>query len=500
MPPNYVLLQWGLNALWCLLVFCYGAVIGSFINVIAYRLPQGLSVISPPSRCPKCQTRLSWRDNIPVLGWIFLRGKCRYCRAPISPEYPIVEAFVGGLFVLFFALWYLVPTHGATFAGIDWSSVRPVWYLNPAMKTWPSFLVLLILLASMVAMTIVDARTFTIPLSLTTVPAVAAFVIHPIHAAAVGLLRYREGAVPGGALGWLWVSPTPGGIRWDWIFAGLLGMVGLGIGALLVQYRLIRRSFEDYPAWEDSVMAQQAAAANATSAATNPGEPIAESLQALEPHLAPPASESATPVAAESAVAPTPTAKALDPAAAPVDLWVRYPHARREMFKEMAFLAPCAVLMLTGLYLGRWLGGMVYRADIGIWTLTPGSPLDRAAPLWLCVLAGVCLGLLIGGGIVWIVRILGTLGLGKEAMGLGDVHLMAAVGACLGWIDSGLAFIGASFVGLFWIILSAAFSGRLSRTMPYGPYLAVSTVLVVLFKPLIKLGLSRLTGVPIQIP
>jgi leader peptidase (prepilin peptidase)/N-methyltransferase len=122
------------------------------------------------------------------------------------------------------------------------------------------------------------------------------------------------------------------------------------------------------------------------------------------------------------------------------------------------------------------------------------------APIWLTVLAGVLLGYLLGGGIVWAIRILGSLGFGKEAMGLGDVHLMAAVGACLGWVDSALAFFAAAFVGLAWFLLGTAFSGAFRRTLPYGPYLAVATLLVVLGKPLIEAGLGRLTGHPVPLP
>ena len=283
MPPSYVLLQWGLNAIWCLLVFCYGACIGSLINVIVYRMPLGLSIVSPPSRCPKCQTKLAWNDNIPVLGWIFLRGKCRYCKTPISPEYPIVEAIVGSLFVLFFALWYLAPTFDATFLGIDWAAVRPAWYLNPAWKTWPSFVVLLILVSSLVAMTLVDARTFTIPQPLTTFPTIAAFLIHPIHAAVVGVLRYRTGAVRGGSFGWLWVMATPDWLRWDWIFAGLFGMVGLGVGWLLLRFGLVRRSFEDYAEWEDSVLAKAPTPAAAVEGSSLPSDPSSDPPPASTP-------------------------------------------------------------------------------------------------------------------------------------------------------------------------------------------------------------------------
>src|SRR6202000_220208 len=107
------------------------------------------------------------------------------------------------------------------------------------------------------------------------------------------------------------------------------------------------------------------------------------------------------------------------------------------------------------------------------------------------------LGYLVGGGLVWAVRIGGSLGFGREAMGLGDVHLMGAVGACIGWVDWTLAFFGAAFVGLAWAILSGISGGKLRRMMPYGPFLAVSTVLVMLGKPVIEHLLSTLFRTPV---
>ena len=68
-----------------------GAVIGSFLNVCILRLPAEQSVVSPPSRCPKCGTGVRWYDNIPILSWLILRGRCRNCRNPISIQYPIIE-------------------------------------------------------------------------------------------------------------------------------------------------------------------------------------------------------------------------------------------------------------------------------------------------------------------------------------------------------------------------------------------------------------------------
>ena len=70
----------------------FGAIIGSFLNVVAYRLPRKESLLHPPSACPECGTPIKPYDNVPVLGWLWLRGRCRACGAKISIRYPLVEA------------------------------------------------------------------------------------------------------------------------------------------------------------------------------------------------------------------------------------------------------------------------------------------------------------------------------------------------------------------------------------------------------------------------
>jgi leader peptidase (prepilin peptidase)/N-methyltransferase len=108
---NMEFLDWYLT----FVVFLFGACFGSFLNVCIYRIPAELSVVKPRSRCPKCMTNLAWRDNIPILGWVMLGGKCRYCKVPISPRYPIVELITA---LLFTAIWLKYPmlTHG----GLDY--------------------------------------------------------------------------------------------------------------------------------------------------------------------------------------------------------------------------------------------------------------------------------------------------------------------------------------------------------------------------------------------
>jgi leader peptidase (prepilin peptidase)/N-methyltransferase len=85
-----------------------GLVIGSFLNVVVWRVPRGESVVSPPSACPACGTPIGARDNIPVLGWLLLRGRARCCGTSISPRYPIVEATTAVAFGLI--AWWLGPS------------------------------------------------------------------------------------------------------------------------------------------------------------------------------------------------------------------------------------------------------------------------------------------------------------------------------------------------------------------------------------------------------
>jgi leader peptidase (prepilin peptidase)/N-methyltransferase len=82
-----------------------GLIVGSFANVCIHRLPRGTSVVHPPSRCPACGTLIKAYDNLPVLGWLLLRGRCRACRVPISWRYPVVEA-ANGLLWLALAFWH----------------------------------------------------------------------------------------------------------------------------------------------------------------------------------------------------------------------------------------------------------------------------------------------------------------------------------------------------------------------------------------------------------
>ncbi len=87
-----------------IILFIFGLPIGSFLNVVIWRLPRGESIVFPPSHCPKCDAPIKFYDNIPVLSYIILGGRCRSCRAPISIQYPVVEFVTASLFA---ASWIL---------------------------------------------------------------------------------------------------------------------------------------------------------------------------------------------------------------------------------------------------------------------------------------------------------------------------------------------------------------------------------------------------------
>lgn len=124
-----------------------GLLVGSFTNVLIWRLPRGESIAFPPSHCPKCDHPLAVKDLVPLFSWLSLGGKCRYCRAPINPRYPIVEA-VSGLAYALIAYFFPISIAGASLIGL-------------------CFFFTILLAAS-----VIDAETYTIPDALN-IPGVA---------------------------------------------------------------------------------------------------------------------------------------------------------------------------------------------------------------------------------------------------------------------------------------------------------------------------------------
>jgi len=368
-------------------VFCFGACVGSFINVVIYRLPAGMSVISPPSRCPVCGARLKFfRENLPILGWFLVRGRCLHCGVRVSPQYMIIESLMAlvflGLYIVLFMMNRGMPWWGQI--GGPW------WASNMLFRAWPIYVTFAFLLAALVAMTVIDARTFTIPIQIPLFVTITAFIAYPLQS----ILPHRSPASQ------TWPIY---GVNWPWFLTACGGMLGILIALVLLKSGRLRYSFADY---DDYVQED---------------EPLAE-----------------------------------------------YPHARREMRIELLFLLPCIIGLVAGFVVGS--------------LLLPNS----APPEFIQAVGSTLLGYLVGGGLIWTIRILGTLAFDREAMGLGDVHLLAAIGAVLGWFDPILIFFIAPFSGLVGAMLSKGLSAvfkLVKRQLPYGPHLAVATLVVLLCRP-----------------
>jgi leader peptidase (prepilin peptidase)/N-methyltransferase len=113
--------------LWTI-AFVAGACVGSFLNVCIHRIPADESVVRPPSRCPGCRTQISWYDNVPIVSWLVLRGRCRRCGVDIAARYPIVEAATGFLAVA--ALARLGPTPAAAIAFAFTAALLLITYID----------------------------------------------------------------------------------------------------------------------------------------------------------------------------------------------------------------------------------------------------------------------------------------------------------------------------------------------------------------------------------
>ncbi|MCE9588940.1 MAG: prepilin peptidase [Planctomycetes bacterium] len=471
---------------WLIFISLYGACVGSFLNVVIYRLPEGKSLAYPPSSCPKCGTRLAWYDNVPVLGWLWLLGKCRYCRNPISIQYPIIEAVTAALF-------------GATFWAYYMSGWQPAWQLAGGAETWPVLIVHLTLLGGLLASTIVDARLYIIPLAIPWFVTVVAVVALPL----------TMWALPGGRE----VLPIAQG---PWLGGTACALVGLAIAVALLETGILPRSFADEYETETAgdgappptgELAAPSDMHSATEPTALPGDSPMQATVVLDI-----STDHAPPVAVDVTSSPDTGAGAIpapnpggempttfayippdsselthrdiltDPgvAAYPIEVVppaeqnesnepiTDHPHLIREILKEALFVA----LPLVGFVIGFL-----------IWQrLVPPYPWAQPKiPAAWHVLGGVALGYLVGGALIWFTRILGSLAFQKEAMGLGDVHLLAAIGAVLGWPSAVLVFFIAPFLGLGYAGVSIGVGKLLhghSRVIPYGPYLAAATLIV----------------------
>ncbi|HZL36938.1 MAG TPA: prepilin peptidase [Tepidisphaeraceae bacterium] len=386
--------------------FALGACVGSFLNVVVWRLPRGESLVLPPSHCPKCQTHLKWYDNIPVLGWVFLAGRCRYCKEKISPRYPIVEALTGSLFVVYYVMFFVFQIGPCARVRVDpFTFEGRILHGMPLdiTRDWAIYGLDMFLLSGLLAASLIDAESFTIPLQIPWLIVPIALIVHPL---------FDRGYEPGA----LSVGPTGAALA-------VGGTLGVLISIVLLYTGIFPRSFADGgPAME---MDRETYEREAKTARKRGEEPPAEPIE-YTPRM-----------------------------------------IRAEARKEMMFLMPPIVLAaLAALLVSRF--GPAARG----WT-------QIVRHQWVASLLASALGGLVGGFTVWLTRILGSYVFGKEAMGMGDVDLMAAVGAALGAGPAVVAFFLAPVFGIAYAIYMLV--RRSGRQLPYGPYLSLATAFVMLF-------------------
>lgn len=216
-----------------------GLIIGSFLNVVIYRVPRGESVVRPGSHCPACGAPVRPRDNVPILSWLALRGRCRDCRAPISPRYAVVEALTGGLFavmairfgahVVLVAFLYFAAV-GVALAAIDLDVQR-----LPDSLTLPSYVVGLVALG---AAALAGGRAGPYERALIGMAALygAYFALAFAYPAGMGFGDVKLAGVLGLYLGYLGWGPWVVGLMGGFLFGGLSGV------ALLLTRRANRKS------------------------------------------------------------------------------------------------------------------------------------------------------------------------------------------------------------------------------------------------------------------
>jgi leader peptidase (prepilin peptidase)/N-methyltransferase len=211
----------------------FGLVIGSFLNVVIWRVPRKESVVAPPSHCPECDTPIAPRDNVPVLSWIVLRGRCRHCGTHISARYPLVELVCGALFAALgarFAHSWALPAYlvlGAALLAISIIDLEHFKILNRIVYPTGFMLVPLFALGAgldghwwwFVRALIGAAGAFGV-----------LFLIHFAYPAGMGFGDVRLAFLLGLSLGYVGALDVPAGMFFGVLYGALVGFVLLVIG------------------------------------------------------------------------------------------------------------------------------------------------------------------------------------------------------------------------------------------------------------------------------
>lgn len=451
------------TAYWSIIALMLGACVGSFLNVVIYRWPRDLSIRRPArSFCPACQVSISWYDNIPILSYLLLRGRCRRCQVPISLQYPLVEAATALVFLMTYDALFVSPQRdGVMYLPMDWPMLLAHWLL------W----------AGLIALSVMDLEAYMVDIRVTWFITAAALVLHTIWPPL--LIQGPFG------MGWLRPGVTQAGVA-----------LAVSAGMLLSYALLLRSRAEASTEANEAPLESPAAAAVAVGEAQGGGSgwlllmvPVAmivgyELAVILAPN--PPLWFSIQ----EAQVAGYPL---------PVRLWAgmaalfiglvlaasqpqpqadaeiveaiqsEAPESRRNALSELMLLAPPIVLGIVALLALHF----VPATRDGFLRALQWSPYGSWRPVW--GLTTALSGWVIGGAIGWGCRIFFTLLFGKEALGLGDVHILAAIGAVAGWPVAFLSFFLAAPLTLLAIVVIRF--RRQSRALPYGPWLALAAII-----------------------
>lgn len=350
---------------WAIVFFGFGCMVGSFLNVCIHRLPLGQSVVSPPSHCPHCKYAIPAYLNIPLVTWVYLRGKCRNCGAPISIRYFLVELLTG---IMFLCSWLTFGRQSAAVALID-----------------------SIFLAGLIVATFIDFEHFIIPDELTIGGMVAGFICS-------------------------FIVPR---LHGETSIAGAMksSLLGMAVGAGLV-YAILRAG---------KLLFGRHKLALAPDTRIVFGE-ISVRLPDREiPYE---------------------------------DLFYRESDAIALQARTVELIDRC--------YKDVWVRLTPVRLKIGEEELNPEQ-------------------------VPYLEAVSGELVLPREAMGLGDVKFMGAIGAFLGWQAVIFSLVVSSFIGAT-VGLSLVLTGRraLSSRLPYGPYIALAATIWLFFGPQLVAWYTRL--------
>jgi leader peptidase (prepilin peptidase) / N-methyltransferase len=210
----------------------YGLVIGSFLNVVIWRVPRSESIVKPASHCPECDTKIANRDNIPLVSWILLRGRCRTCGTTISPRYPFVELLTAVLFAAvgarFSHSWALPAYLVLTSALVALSAIDLEHYLLPNRILYPTDALMIPLLAA-ASLGEHDWSAFVRAIGAGTVAFAIFFVIHMISPRGMGFGDVRLSFLLGLALGWLGWGELAGGLFTGFLYGAVIGVVLIAV-------------------------------------------------------------------------------------------------------------------------------------------------------------------------------------------------------------------------------------------------------------------------------